>query len=267
MYLHLLAFLREEFALIVLLSIVLHFFYNRYGRGLRRFNGPVLASFSSLWRVMEIWRYGDPVSSIALHKKYGNIVRMSSTTISFSHPEAVRDIYGHGGLIQKSDFHLVPQQVVKGRSLPSVFATTDTKRHDDLRKRIFSAFSMASMRSLEGYVDDTIKSFLQHLEYRFANRLEATATVDFPTWLHYYADDAVTAMSYGTAIGHMNAGEDKFGVLASVYRTMRYLGLVGYMPSLDLLLWKNPIFMWLSRYGYTTSKMSSAVAFAMGAQQ
>lgn len=257
---------RDSLLLFVLLFVGSCFVYNRYCCGLHRFNGPILASFSGLWHIWQIWQRGDPVSSIALHKKYGKIVRMSPRTLSFSQPEAVRDIYGQGGLTQKSDFHLVPQQVANGKALQSMFATVDTKWHNDLKKRISGAFSIASMRHLEKYVDDTVESLIHQLEIRFANKVGAAGCVDFPKWIHYYTDDAVTAISYGTPIGHLEAGEDKFGLLASVNKSFDYIGLVAYMPSLDKLFWKNPILMWLSRHGYWTPKLSSAVAFAMEAQ-
>jgi Cytochrome P450 len=229
MYLQVLTFLRGHCVLLVLLLVGSRLAYNRYGRGLERFNSPGLASISSFWRVAEVWRYGDQVSSIALHQKYGKVVRMGPKTLSFSQPEAVRDIHGHGGLTQKSDFYLVPQQTAKGRGLRTLFATVDTRWHDDLRKRIFAAFSMTSMRQLEGYADIAIATFLQQLHERFADKSGSRGLVDLPVWLRYYADDSITAVSYGRPIGHMELGKDKNGVLKSVDANGRYLGLVGYM--------------------------------------
>jgi hypothetical protein len=113
MYLQVLTFLRDHGVLPVLLLVGSRLAYNRYGRGLELFNGPTLASISSFWRVAEVWRYRDQVSSIALHQKYGKFVRKGPKILYFSQPEAFRDIHGHSDLTQKSDFYLVPQQTAK----------------------------------------------------------------------------------------------------------------------------------------------------------
>lgn len=267
MYLQVLTFFRDKGVLLLVLIIVSRLTYNRYGRSLRRFGGPSLASVSGFWRLVASRRYGNHISSIAQHQRYGKIVRLGPKTLSFSQPEAVRDIYGPGGLTQRSDFNLIPQQTVKGKPIQTLFATTDTRWHDDVRKRVSGAFSMTSMRQLEGYVDNAITTFLHQLQTRFANNSGPGGLVDLPIWLRYFTDDSVTAVSYGQSTGHMELGEDKDGILESVEVASRYIALVGYMPILDHIFWKNPILMWLNAHGYQSTKPSAGIIFASKAQQ
>lgn len=39
--------------------------------------------------------------SVALHEKYGNVVRLGPSKLSFAKPDAIRDIYGTKGIRQK----------------------------------------------------------------------------------------------------------------------------------------------------------------------
>jgi glucan phosphoethanolaminetransferase (alkaline phosphatase superfamily) len=49
-------FLRDHGVFLVLHLMGSCLAYNRYDRGLERFNGATLASISSFWRVAEVWR-------------------------------------------------------------------------------------------------------------------------------------------------------------------------------------------------------------------
>jgi hypothetical protein len=68
----------------------------RYQRGLRKFNGPFLASFTDIWRLWEAYWYSDRVTYIRLQAKYGKIVRMGPRTLLFTEPDAIKEIYTMG---------------------------------------------------------------------------------------------------------------------------------------------------------------------------
>ena len=117
-----------------------------------------------------MWSNVEQPPYVDLHRRYGETVRVSPNKLSFAQPEAIRDIYGPNGLTQKSNLHLTPQQVSRGIPFQTLFATTDTKWHDSVRRCVNYAFSMTSMVQYEGYVDETIKVFLDQLETRFAGK-------------------------------------------------------------------------------------------------
>lgn len=75
--------------------------YIRYGYGISQFNGPVIASFTHLWRVWNVITSVQDLPMVKLHQKYGDVVRVSPNSLSFGHPRAIRDIYGSQGLTQK----------------------------------------------------------------------------------------------------------------------------------------------------------------------
>ena len=75
--------------------------YPRYSRGLNKFNGPFLASFSNLWRLWYAITGAQKQLYVDVHQKYGDVVRVAPNELSFGTPEAIRDIYGPHGSQQK----------------------------------------------------------------------------------------------------------------------------------------------------------------------
>ena len=63
---------------------------------LRRIPGPFLASCTDLWRLVLVWRGQSEWIYIALHKKYGDVVRIGPNCVSVSQPDLGQDIYGIG---------------------------------------------------------------------------------------------------------------------------------------------------------------------------
>jgi hypothetical protein len=101
---------------------------------------------------------------------------------------------------------------------------------------------MATIAQCEAYVNETIKVFLQPVS-------RARGVVDFPTWLHFFTDDAITNVPYGKTTEHPEAEEDVDGILAFMYATSKYHILVAQASGLDYVIRKNPVYMWLNRHG------------------
>lgn len=68
--------------------------YTRYGSSLRAIPGPFFASFSNVWKVLAVYEDAMPQWNIAVHKKYGSVVRIGPKHVSFSSPEALQIIHG-----------------------------------------------------------------------------------------------------------------------------------------------------------------------------
>ena len=178
---NILAILREYPLVACSVALILYALFNRYGRGLSRFNGPFFASLTSLWGMWNVWATADRPPYVHLHKKYGHVVRLSPNKLSFAQPAAIRDIYGPNGLTQKSDLHLVSQQTSRGVAFPTLFSTTDSKWHDSVRRCVSFGFSMTTMVQYEAYVNETIKAFLQQIEARSTGKEGPGGVVDFQT--------------------------------------------------------------------------------------
>ena len=70
--------------------------YFRYKNGFSKYNGPFLASFTDLWRLLYAYLKEHQAPMLDVHEKYGDVVRLGPNMFSFAKPEAIKDIYGAG---------------------------------------------------------------------------------------------------------------------------------------------------------------------------
>ena len=73
--------------------VIANLLYKRYATSLRHVPGPFLASFSNLWKLTAAWDEDMPEKNIAVHRKYGPVVRIGHNTVSVSDPSALSTIY------------------------------------------------------------------------------------------------------------------------------------------------------------------------------
>lgn len=88
--------------LLILFSLsVAHLLSQYFQNGLHKYRGPFLASFTDLWRLHHAYKSRRKEPMIHIHEKYGDIVRMGPNTLSFSQPQAIKDIYGSAKQFKK----------------------------------------------------------------------------------------------------------------------------------------------------------------------
>lgn len=91
---HILRILSQHWLLISGATLLLWLAKNRYQKGLNKYPGPFLASITNWWRFFDVYGRRPEVTHRALHKKYGDVVRLGPNTLSFSDPSALKSIYG-----------------------------------------------------------------------------------------------------------------------------------------------------------------------------
>lgn len=64
----------------------------RYSKGLHKYNGPFIASFTNFWRMWQ-WVWYTDMCYFPSVVKYGKIIRIGPNTLLFNDPEAIKDIY------------------------------------------------------------------------------------------------------------------------------------------------------------------------------
>lgn len=65
----------------------------RYYGGLNKIPGPFVASVSNIWKVSALYWGTMPQENIAIHSKYGSVVRIGPHHVSFASPEALQIIH------------------------------------------------------------------------------------------------------------------------------------------------------------------------------
>lgn len=223
---------------------------NRYHNGLNKYPGPFLASLTDWWRFIDVYRQRPEQTHIALHKKYGPVVRLGPNVLSFSDPDALKTIYGLNKGFIKSEFYVVQQSVVKGHSLQSLFSTTDNDFHMQFRRCVNSAFAMSALVQYEPFVDNTTKLFLKQTERLYITNPEKC---DFTRWLQFYAFDVIGEITYSKRHGFIEKNEDIDGIVAYLTKLFLYVAPIGQIPILDRFILKNPIYLKLSQWGFIDS--------------
>ena len=116
--------------------------------------------------------------------------------------------------------------VSRGVPVPSLFSNLDESFHAKLRRSVNNAFALTTLIEYEPFVSDTVELFLQQMDARFANKLGAEGSVDWPRWLQFYAFDVIGELTYSSKHGFLKSGEDIGGVIAYLTKYMDYLVVV-----------------------------------------
>lgn len=221
--------------------------------------GPFWASLTNLSRLIWVRRGNAHETHVALHRKYGSLVRFGPNMVSVSDPAEISHIYGVNGRFKKSAFYWVLSFYVKGKAIPGLFATQDENLHRILRRPISGIYSMSNLVSFESYVDSTIRVFFEQLDKRFVKPEEICK---FDAWLQMFAFDVIGEITFSKRLGFLERGEDIDGIMEKSWKYFRTAAVVSQMPWLDYVWTKNPI---LQRLFVT--KLNPIVAFARARRQ
>ncbi|KAK8071849.1 hypothetical protein PG996_005197 [Apiospora saccharicola] len=196
----------------------------------RSIPGPRLARFTRLWYFKKVWDGSWHRDNMALHQKYGPIVRVAPGWFSLSAPD--KEVYGIASRFPKSDWY-------QGWKHPSpdrwtLFPDQDIRRHAETRRRFQSLYSLSALLSYEPYVDSCIDLFLDR---RMAEFARAGEVVDMAHWFQCFAFDVLGDMTYSRRFGFLDRGEDVAGTMRALEKSMPYSTLVG-------------IYAWLHPYLY-----------------
>jgi cytochrome P450 len=221
---HLLRYLSWAAGIFIIAQIVV-FLCRALTSPLRSVPGPFLARFGRIYYFVRValgrWERED----IALHRRYGSVVRVGADLYSIDSPEVVKKVYSIGSKFPKSDWYDAWRHPDVNRL--HLFPDRDMKRHAETRRRFQAMYSMSSLVSYEGYVDECAAIFRQRLT-EFAHSGE---TIDMAHWLQCYAFDVVGNITYSTRFGFMDRGEDVAGLMKALHSMLRYGTLVGiYAP-------------------------------------
>jgi cytochrome P450 len=204
---------------VVTLVFLLHFPYEyfRDRKGLRRIpNATPISGLTNLWFVYHAWK-GDRYE--VLRQKHGvardtkkPVLRIAPNQLSFIGAQAIRDIYGHGTVMEKG-WHY---DLIAGpyRHLADVVDRDDHRRK---RKVLSAAFTQASV---EGHVDKLnakMAEFMAQMDARCVKKAESheseeasaqASVVDYRRWAVLFTQDFIAALGFSADLGFLKSGDD-----------------------------------------------------------
>jgi Cytochrome P450 len=144
---------------------------------LAKIPGPKLAALTQWWIISHEFNGDRTVTIHTLHQRYGPVVRISPTEVSFTSPEGVREIYGAGSTFPKSHFY----DLFMYYGERNMF-TTLTKREHGVRKRMITdrySKSFVMLPAIGASVQERVREFIQ--------QISKGKVLDMYMFLHYYA--------------------------------------------------------------------------------
>ncbi|KAJ4358701.1 uncharacterized protein N0V89_003285 [Didymosphaeria variabile] len=190
---------------------------------LRNVPGPLLARFTRLWEVFAVRRYDFATYNIALHQKYGPIVRIAPNRYSINDPDEIKTILGHSPSMAKSKYYYP-----FGRhDQTNLFSVSDKAVHSNLKRPISQLYSNTHLLSYEAQVDKCNVVLLKSLK-EFAREGQA---VDFREWAQYYAFDVIGEISVGSSFGLMENNGDSSGIIKGIDDSTAYGAYCALVPD------------------------------------
>ncbi|KIW32454.1 uncharacterized protein PV07_04000 [Cladophialophora immunda] len=233
--------------------------------------GPLLASFTDLWR-FSVTQYGGFSHTLKeLHNQYGPLVRIGPNTVSVSDPAAVPMIHSMHGEFRKvckvptpaSLLRLTPirdvkaqsyttlRALVNGRVLGTVIDILDEDEVSALKRAVGSAFAAKNLLDYEPDVDHALETLVQVL------RKSRTATL-FDVMQQFQVDFLLKA-AFSKQTDYLETGRSVAPV--SAYARLVHWGRWQSVPALEKLLFKSPLcWTWYSRQ---TAKPQAWTAMAI----
>ncbi|KAI9459862.1 putative P450 monooxygenase [Lactarius psammicola] len=163
--------------------------YNVYFHPLSHFPGPKLAACSRLWLAYREIIRGESLSDlrVELHRKYGEIVRLTPNELHFSNPAAYNDIYNHKNKWDKD--HLLYRAFDQETSSFGSIHYSDAKQRRDIIAPFFSRTSILQMQDL---IQERVNVLCDALARQFA----AGKSSDLVLGFHSFSIDVIMAFCY-----------------------------------------------------------------------
>ncbi|KAI9291035.1 cytochrome P450 [Neoconidiobolus thromboides FSU 785] len=137
-----------------------------------------------------------PEYALNLHKKHGNVVRLSWSKISFSSDSALKEIYSTYSYIKDQTYEIF--QIIG----ETILSTRSRAFHRQRKKIIAPSFSEKAIESIEHLVKKNVDIFV--------NKVDALATqnqkLDLGLYFHYFAFDIIGDLAFGKSFNMLRDG-------------------------------------------------------------
>ncbi|EED11519.1 cytochrome P450, putative [Talaromyces stipitatus ATCC 10500] len=176
--------------------VILKAIYNVFFHPLRNFPGPLRYRASRIFWVLDLIEGRQIYTIDQFHKRYGPVVRTAPDELSFTIPEAWRDIYGHRvGLVSGLPeipkwplFYKFTKQDVSIFNAPQ-------GQHGTLRRALAHGFSEKSTRAQESIIG----GYVDLLVTRLKEVADSKAPANMVQWYNYTTFDIVGDLVFGNS--------------------------------------------------------------------
>ena len=104
-------------ALCAAILILSRFLWNYLRSPLKSFPGPVVSSFTNVWRMVDVHNGRCDITHNRLHQKYGPVVRMGPNVLSLSDPNLISQVYNTKNPWLKVETPALPPELLSTNTL------------------------------------------------------------------------------------------------------------------------------------------------------
>ncbi|KAK4235242.1 hypothetical protein C8A03DRAFT_17988 [Achaetomium macrosporum] len=221
---------------------IVYIAYNLLLHPLRTVPGP------KLWAATQIpytlaWLSGRlPYVIHALHEQHGDVVRVAPNRLSFTHPDAWRDIRGHrkhgqGEHGKDPVFYAMSRQNILGSS---------RDEHARFRRILSHGFSAKSMQDQQPLITRYVDLLMRRLKERTTDqtsggRKRKEAVVNLVAWFNFTTFDVIGDLAFGEPFGCLEQSDYHpwvGAILEGIEQFGMWLTLQWYLPGGAALLKK-----------------------------
>lgn len=150
----------------------------------------------------------------AFHERYGEVVRIAPDELTFTSPQAWKDIYGHGHAELAKFF---PKGTGHGDgSRASDIISSNPRDHFRFRRAMLPAFSGKALEQQE----PLIQIYVDLLISRLREVAEAGAATNMVKWYTFTTFDLIGDLAYGESFGGLKLGQQNAWV-GSIEKMMK----------------------------------------------
>ncbi|KAH8781076.1 cytochrome P450 [Diaporthe sp. PMI_573] len=186
----------------LLIKVIGTWIYNVHFHPLSRFPGNPLAACSNLLYSFSFLGGRQPYDMLALHRKYGPVVRTAPNELLFNTAQSFRDIYGfrpgHKTFV-KSTFYDGGSFAARG--VHSIVSERDPVTHGKMRRLLAHAFSNSALLEQEELVQRGIEMLMQ------AIRRNLHQDIDITNLFQRLAFDIIGDLAFGETFGALERDE------------------------------------------------------------
>ncbi|KAF1813184.1 pisatin demethylase [Eremomyces bilateralis CBS 781.70] len=176
----------------ILIYVTWQILYMRFFSPLRNVPGPFLAKLSGIW-LLFIEMAGKRAKTVhELHRKYGPVVQLAPSEVSFITVDAIEALYGVQSLFPKAPWY-------KNIARAGVFNRIEHGPHRERRKLISHAFSPASVNDMAPLIRDQVQKLIRVTETH-----RSQGPQDFLHWFRMLSFDVSGAVFLGQSFGGLD---------------------------------------------------------------
>lgn len=220
--------------------------------------GPLFAGLSYIPRLVSVGKGSTHVDIINLHKKHGPLVRVGPNHVSFSDGEAITQVYSAMTKFEKSDFYIPFDVKAPHGWVPTVFSVRSEQAHRGIKRPIAGAYSMTTLLELEALTDECIAIFQTKMDEKISKSTYRKIELNLGDWLHWYAFDLITSITFSNRLGFMTQERDVEGIIEAIEGRLKYNATIGQAPFLHRFLLGNTTVKAIANYIPAVAKMNTS---------